>query len=607
VLRGMTQLTRYARNTPLFFDAKSGQTIKAKCDFVVKPQTVSTEPVQVPPSASTAAAAVADSSDDTTRPTTTHVMQLTGTTANVPARVLFDGGAEQYNYISAAFCQRAGVTLRKSKHPLTVAGITGAAAQTAQQCTVTLRMQGLASQLNFAVIDMPVAFDVILGDAWLKSMKAQLNYEAATCTVKGKGKNPVILFMDAPSRQPPSAQPALLSYAQAQQLSKQDFWYCLMVVKQVPTPADSSDAAVCAAAATGPQDARVAKLQADYPTVFTDHPPHGGSKLQIDYEVIPLEPGTTPILRPMFRYSPAEMEEMENQIQQLLELGYIQPSLSPFGAPVLFVKKPRSTELRMCFDYRAINRLTRRIAFPLPRIDEMLDHLTGAKVFSLVDLRQAYHQAKLLDSDVPKTSFRSPFGHYDYLTLSFGLVNAPSAFQSLMNKLFSKHLYKFVMVYLDDIIVYSKSEAEHEQHLRIVLDILKQHNLTAAHWKCSFYQKEVLFLGHIVDADGVRVDPAKVKAVKEFPVPTDVSHLRSFLGMTNYFRKFIKRYAQVVHPMTDLLKGDTAFHWSTSCQQAFATVKELLTTAPVLHCLTGTVKSHLRWCATPLIWESLVF
>jgi hypothetical protein len=268
-------------------------------------------------------------------------MQLTGSIAGAPARVLFDSGAEQYNYISAAICQRAGITLRKSKQPLSVAGIAGAAAQTAQQCTATLRMQGLASQLKFAVIDMPVAFDVILGDAWLKSMKAQLNYEAATCTVKGKGKSPIILYMDMPSRPTPSSLPAVLSYAQAKRISKQEFGYCLVVVKQVPAPADSSDVAVCAAAATCPQDARVAKLQAEYPTVFTDHPPHGGSKLQIDYEVIPLEPGTAPILRPMFRYSPAEMEEMEKQIRQLLELGYIQPSLSPFGAPVLFVKKPR--------------------------------------------------------------------------------------------------------------------------------------------------------------------------------------------------------------------------------------------------------------------------
>jgi hypothetical protein len=199
-------------------------------------------------------------------------------------------------------------------------------------------MQGLASQLNFVVIDMPAAFNVILGDAWLKRMKAQLDFASATCTVAGKGKKPIILFMDVPSKLPSPAQPTVLSYAQAKRLSKQEFWYCLFVVKQVHVPTDSDATVVCAAAATESQDLRVAQLQAGYPTVFTDHPPHGGSKLHIDYEVIPLEPGTSPILRPMFRYSLAEMEEMEKQIQQLLELGYIQPSLSPFGAPVLFVK-----------------------------------------------------------------------------------------------------------------------------------------------------------------------------------------------------------------------------------------------------------------------------
>lgn len=227
-----------------------------------------------------------------------------------------------------------------------------------------------------------------------------------------------------------------------------------------------------------------------------------------------------------------EMEEMEKHIKQLLELGYIQPSLSPFGALVLFVKKPLSTELRMVIDYRALNKLTKRIAFPLPRIDEMLDHLTGATCYSLIDLRQAYHQAKLQESDVPKTVFRTPLGSYEYLTLSFGLVNAPSAFLSLMNKIFSDTpygciLYKFVMVYLDDIIIYSKNEAEHEKHLRIVLDVLKQHNLIAAIHKCKLYQREVLFLGHVVSAEGVKVDPAKVTAVKDFPLPQDITCVHS--------------------------------------------------------------------------------
>jgi hypothetical protein len=371
-------------------------------------------------------------------------------------------------------------------------------------------------------------------------MDATLDFKSNTCVVKGKGKRPVVLHMSTP--EPTSNQthslPAVLSYTQAKRLCKNDeFWHCCVVVKPAPS---ADDTAVNAAAVETPADPRVQQLQTEYPTVFTEHPPHGGSKLQLEYEVIPTEPGTAPVLRPMFRYSPVELEELEQQITKLLELGYIQPSLSPYGAPVLFVKKPRSTELRMVVDYRAINKLTRRIPLPLPRIDEMLDHLAGSKVFSLIDLRQAYHQAKLQPSDVPKTAFRTPLGHFEYLTLSFGLVNAPSAFQNLMNTIFSKHLYKFVMVYLDDIIVFSKSEEEHQQHLRMVLDILQQHNLTAAIWKCHFFQTEVLFLGHIVSADGVRVDPAKVAAVKDFPAPKDVPSLRSFLGMVNFFRKFIK-------------------------------------------------------------------
>jgi hypothetical protein len=198
-----------------------------------------------------------------------------------------------------------------------------------------------------------------------------------------------------------------------------------------------------------------------------------------------------------------EMEEMEKQITNLLDLGYIRPSQSPYGAPVLFVTKPRSTDLRMVIDYRVLISITRRIGYPLPRIDTMLDHLASAKVFSLIDLRQAYHQAKLLPSDVPRTAFRTPLGHHEYLTLSFGLVNAPAAFQSIMNKIFAQHMYKFVMVYLDDILMFSNNEGDHAKHLRIVLDILKSHNLTVAIFKCKFYKSQVLFLGHIISGESV--------------------------------------------------------------------------------------------------------
>jgi hypothetical protein len=350
-----------------------------------------------------------------------------------------------------------------------------------------------------------------------------------------------------------------------------------VIASTVPTNGDSSDATSAKL-----QDVELHAILDSYPEVFTDDPPHGGSQIEADGEVIFTEPGSKPVLRPMFRYSPFEMEEMKKQIAQLLELGYIRPSSSPYGAPVLFVKKPRSDELRMCIDYRALNKLTKRNAFPLPRIDVLFDHLAGAKVFSLVDLRQAYHQIKIVESDIPKTAFRTPFGHYEYVTLSFGLVNAPAAFQSVMNRIFSPMLYKFCLVYLDDILIFSKDAASHALHLRAVLDVLRAHNLTVAKHKCNFNQSEVLFLGHIVSGKGLAVDPTKVAALKDFPVPQDVSHVRYFLGTTNYFRRFVRKYAEVVRPLTDLLKKDLPFNWSQECQQAFEQIKHLLTTAPIL-------------------------
>jgi hypothetical protein len=506
-------------------------------------------------------------------------MQQLGSVAGAPAQILLDSGAEGYNYISTAFCRRVGLALHPSKDSVTVKGVQDSSGVVAGVCSAVLSLGTLKMLVKFVAIDLPEAFDVMLGDAWLRQTKAKLDYATSTCTVlKGKWVHTLPMQQGSAAEEPKS-EPTLatvLSYAGAKRcLQQHGVAYCLVLVR--PREPDSQPEQPPADA-----DEHAQRLHAEYPEVFTDKPPHGGSKIQLGFEVIPIPPGTNPILRPMYRYSPIEMEEMEKQIQALLELGYIRPSQSPYGAPVLFVKKPRSPDLRMVIDYRALNKLTKRNAYPLPRIDDMLDHLAGSKVYSLIDLRQAYHQCRLVDSDVPKTAFRTPLGHYEYVTLSFGLTNAPAAFQSVVNRLFSKYMYKFVMVYLDDILVFSKNEAEHAQHLRAVLDILRSAQLTVALGKCKFYQKEVLFLGHIVSGDGVKVDPAKVQAVKDFPRPADVHHLRSFLGMATYFRKFIDKFARVVHPLTGLLKKDQQWRWTPACESAFCKVKELLTTAPIL-------------------------
>ena len=240
---------------------------------------------------------------------------------------------------------------------------------------------------------------------------------------------------------------------------------------------------------------------------------------RVPREVIPLIPGAHPVNRPMFRYSQPEMAEMTKQVKALLDVGLIQKSTSPFVAPVLFVKKKDGTQ-RMCVDYRGLNKITVPNRYPLPRVDDLLDKLQGAKVFSSLDLLSGYHQTRLTDSDVPKTAFRTPFGLFEYKVMPFGLTNAPSVFMATMNDMLA-HL-PFCVVYLDDILIFSKTPAEHVQHVAAVLEVLEKNQFLIKLKKCDFFKQELLYLGHIISADGIKADFKKVESVKNFPTPTIV-------------------------------------------------------------------------------------
>ncbi|KAL0549303.1 hypothetical protein IC582_013784 [Cucumis melo] len=291
----------------------------------------------------------------------------------------------------------------------------------------------------------------------------------------------------------------------------------------------------------------------EYPDVFPDKLPGLPSPREIDF-AIELESDTAPILRIPYRMAPAELKELKVQLKELLDKGFIRPSVSPWRAPVMFVKN-KDGSMRLCIDYRELNKVTVKNRYPLPRIDDLFDQLQGATVFSKIDLRSGYHQLRIRDSDIPKTSFRTRYRHYEFIVMSFGLTNAPAVFMDLMNRVFKDFLDTFFIVFIDDILIYSKTEAEHEEHL---------HQL------------------------GSFVDPEKVEAVTSWPRPSTVSEIHSFLGLAGYYRRFVEDFSRIASPLTQLTRKGTPFVWSPTCESSFQELKQKLVSAPVLTVSDGS-------------------
>ncbi|WJX12848.1 hypothetical protein P8452_03301 [Trifolium repens] len=298
----------------------------------------------------------------------------------------------------------------------------------------------------------------------------------------------------------------------------------------------------------------------DFQDVFPSEIPAFPPCREVEF-FIDLQPGTGPISESAYRMAPAELVELKGQIEDLLEKGFIRPSVSPWGAPVLLVKK-KDGKSRLCVDYRKLNKVTIKNRYPLPRIDDLMDQLRGASVFSKIDLKSGYHQIRVRDEDIQKTAFRTRYGHYEFLVMPFGVTNAPAIFMAYMNRIFHSFLDKFVVVFIDDILVYSKSEEEHVEHLRLVLQVLRECKLYANPSKCDFWLEEVNFLGHVISKEGIAVDPAKIDTVLSWKQPQTVTDVRSFVGLAGYYRRFIEGFAKIVAPMTQLTRKDQPFAWT---------------------------------------------
>jgi hypothetical protein len=417
---------------------------------------------------------------------------LTGTFSinNTPVKILFDSGAT-HSFISENLLDKLGLKGMQTKSAYKITTPGGNITCHLVTFGVPLRLGSKVIQSNLITIKLG-SMDVILGMEWMTQHKVVLDISDRVVEINSPTVGHTTLYLPFKDGTDSCAYVTIIS-----------------PLDEIPV--------VC-----------------EYPDVFPDELPGMPPNRDVEF-VIELQLGAAPISKRPYLMPPEELAELKTQLQELLDKGYIRPSSSPWGCPVLFVKK-KDGSLRMCVDYRPLNAVTIKNKYPLPRIDALFDQLAGAKVFSKIDLHSGYHQIKIRPCDIPKTAFSTRYGIYEFLVMSFGLTNAPAYFMYLMNSVFMMELDKFVVVFIDDILIYSKSEKDHAKHLRVVLQRLRDHKLYAKFSKCEFWLKSVKFLGHTISHDGISVYPSKVQEVMDWKPPKSVHQIRSFLGLTGYYR-----------------------------------------------------------------------
>lgn len=335
-----------------------------------------------------------------------------------------------------------------------------------------------------------------------------------------------------------------------------------------------------------------------YHDVFDEPPPGLPPERGVAHKITLQPDAALPKGRAPYRLSIPQREELKKTLQELSNSGYIRVSSAPFSAPVIFVPK-KDGSLRMCIDYRALNDITIKDHYPIPLIEDLFDKLSTAKLFSKIDLRSGYHQIRMHDDSIEKTAFITRFGLFEFTVLPFGLCNAPATFQRMMNRLFVELIDSCVIIYLDDILIYSANEEDHLEHIESVLKILKANNLYARKDKCEFFVAAIGFLGHVFENGTIQVDTTKTDAISTWPVPQSKKDVRSFLGLARYYQRFVKDFAKIAAPLDDCTKKDTEWLWSSESQKAFDTLKQLLVSAPVLKIFTPGLQTNIRTDACP--------
>ena len=512
-------------------------------------------------------------------------MELAGRIRGRAVSVLLDSGSTG-NFISAAVARQHNMKIQKEREfeKLTLAD--GSIVRTEGIVNFWLTCGRYREQLTVRVFPN-LHKQVILGMPWLSATDPDIKWSKRIVKVMQKGQIIRLPLMYEKEMGPEMAIANLISAKQAEQmLQESDQCAFLGIVRpvednQAEVAKEQSDLGVAQHRRENLPDC-VRSVLKEYEDVFPEDLPPGLPPRRMGHEFkIDLTDDTPPVHRPLYKMSPLELAEAKKQIEYMMEHGYIRPSDSPFGAPVLFAPK-KDGGLRFCIDYRWLNKRTIRNQYPLPLPEEMFDRLGGSTIFSKIDLRSGYWQMPMRKEDIPKTAFKTRWGLYEFLVVPFGVTNAPAQFMNLMNDVLKDYLNDFVVVFLDDILTYSKTPEDHAEHLRKVLEKLRQHRLYAKASKCQMAVQKIEFLGQMVSPKGMCPVDEKLRAVKEWGRPKSLKDVRSFLGFANYYRRYVRNFAEIANPLTMLTRKDVQWQWGPTQRMAFRQLKEALCTAPFL-------------------------
>lgn len=504
---------------------------------------------------------------------TFNCMRMIGQSGKKRLHILIDPGST-HNFLDLKVAKETGCSLEPIK-AMSVTAVNSKVVSTYKCSEFSWRMQGYTFTSEIRTLQLDCC-DLVLGVQWLitlgpilwdfTNLKMEFNLGKTKHLLRGITKSgcKVIKGNNLNKLLAQEAQIAFLQLLPTEE--KQAEEVSMLSHISVSGPADSNDS-----------DLQV--LLSSFADIFAEPNELPPFREGFDHQ-IPLAIGSNPVNQRPYRYNSMQKDVIDKMVRDMLDQGIIQYSSSPYASPIVLVKK-KDGSWRLCVDYRGLNKQTIKDKYPIPLLEDLLDELGGSTHFSKLDLRAGFHQLRMHPPDVYKTAFKTHAGHYEYLVMPFGLTNAPCTFQGLMNHVFRHIARKFLLVFFDDILVYSPSWDTHLTHLAEVFSVLRQQQLYLKPSKCTFGATVIEYLGHFISAAGVSTDPEKIKAIENWPIPTSQKQLRSFLGLANYYRRFIQGYSIIARPLTNLLKKD-GFLWNLEATAAFDNLKAALMHTPVL-------------------------